>query len=64
MITFKKKQCKKSFILFFSDKVNIKNFDPNLLKIDKISFKNTDVVVYSIKYIMMESGIAIMFIYI
>ena len=34
---------------------NIKNFNPNLLSIDKIFCKNTDSVVYSIKYIMMES---------
>ena len=34
---------------------NIKNFNPNLLSINKISYKNTDAVVYSIKYIMMES---------
>ena len=33
---------------------NIKNFDPNLLSINKISYKNTDAVVYSTKYIMME----------
>ena len=35
--------------------INIKNFDPNLLSINKISYKNTDAVVYNIKYIMMES---------
>ena len=34
---------------------NIKNYNPNLLSIDKISYKNTDAVVYNIKYIMMES---------
>ena len=33
---------------------NIKNFDPNLLSINKISYKSTDAVVYSTKYIMME----------
>ena len=33
----------------FNDKINIKNFDPNLLSVDKISFKNTDAVIYNIK---------------
>ena len=33
---------------------NIKGFNPNLLSVDKISYKNTDAVVYNIKYIMME----------
>ena len=33
---------------------NIKNFDPNLLSIKKISYKNTDAIVCNIKYIMME----------
>ena len=36
---------------FFSDTINIKNFDPNLLSIDKISFKSIDAVTYHIKYI-------------
>ena len=34
---------------------NIKIFDPNLLSINKISYKNTDAVVCNIKYIIMES---------
>ena len=34
---------------------NIKNFDSNLLSIDKISFKNTDAVIYNIKYVTMKS---------
>ena len=29
---------------------NIKNFESNLLNIDKMSHKNTDAVVYSIKW--------------
>ena len=28
---------------FFNDMINIKNFDPNLLKIDKKSYKNVDI---------------------
>ena len=33
------------------DMINIKNFDPNLLDIDKISSKSTNSVIYNIKYI-------------
>ena len=39
----------------FSDTINIKDFDPNLLSIDKISFKSTDAVIYNMKYITMKS---------
>ena len=39
----------------FNNKINIKKFDPNLLIIDKISFKNTDAVSYNTKYITMKS---------
>ena len=39
----------------FNDMVNIKNFDPNLLSINKISFESSDAVIYSIKYITMKS---------
>ena len=28
---------------FFDDMINIKDFDPNLLKIDKKSYKNIDI---------------------
>ena len=34
---------------------NIKSVNPNLVSIGKISYKNTDAVVYNIKYIMMGS---------
>ena len=34
---------------------NIKSFKPNLLSVNKISYKNTDAVVYNIKYIIMKS---------
>ena len=34
---------------FFNDMVNIKDFDPNLLKIDKKLYKNIDI--YGIGYI-------------
>ena len=35
--------------------INIRNFDPNLLSIDKISYKNTDAVIYNTKYFTMKS---------
>ena len=35
--------------------ININNFVPNLLSIDKISFKRIDAVAYPIKYITMKS---------
>ena len=42
----------KSFLLFFKD---IKNIDPHLLGLNKTCMKDTDAVVYEIKYIMMQS---------
>ena len=41
--------------LIFNDMINIKIFDPNLLNINKISCKNTDAVMYNIKYNTMKS---------
>ena len=36
---------------FFDYMTNMKDFDPNLLSIDEMSFrKNTDCVIYDIKY--------------
>ena len=37
---------------FFDDMINIKNFDPNLLKVDKKLHKNIDI--YYIDYITMK----------
>ena len=51
MITFEKINLNCSYY-FFND---IKNIDPILLSIIKIYTRNTDVVVYKIKYIMMQS---------
>ena len=34
--------------------INIKNFDPNFLNIDKMSLTNSDDVTYYIKYITMN----------
>ena len=38
---------------FFDDMINIKNFDSNLLKIDKKSYKNIDI--YYIGYIIIKN---------
>ena len=40
---------------FFNDRINIKSVEPNLLNIDKTSFKSTDAVIYHIEYITMKS---------
>ena len=38
--------------LFLNSMINIRNFNPNLLSIDQLSFnKNTDCVIYDIEYI-------------
>ena len=39
---------------FLDDMINIKDFDPNLLKIDKKSYKNIDI--YYIGYITMKDS--------
>ena len=39
---------------FFDDMINITNFDLNLLKIDKTSYKNIDI--YYIRYITMKDS--------
>ena len=39
---------------FFDDMINITNFDPNLLKIDKKSYKNIDI--YYIAYITVKDS--------
>ena len=39
---------------FFNDMINIKIFDPNLLSIDKMSFKSIDDGIYHIEYITMS----------
>ena len=39
---------------FFDDMINIKNFDPNLLKMDKNLYKNIDI--YYIGYITMKDS--------
>ena len=39
---------------FFDDMINIEDFDPNLLKIDKKSYKNINI--YYISYITMKDS--------
>ena len=51
MITFDKVNLYHSYY-FFND---IEDIDPNLLNINKIYARNTDAVLYEIKYIMMQS---------
>ena len=55
MITFKQINIENRPYYFFNGMINIKNFDPNLLSIDKISFKSIDAVIYNIKYITLKS---------
>ena len=41
---------------FLNDMISLKNFDPNLLKITKLSFRSVfNVSIYDIKYITMKS---------
>ena len=40
---------------FFNDMVNIKNFDPSLLKINKLSCKRAITNIYHTEYMTMES---------
>ena len=35
--------------------INTKNFDPNLLNIEKISFKSSDTVIYNIRYLIFNN---------
>ena len=55
MINLKKINLKDCPYYFFTNMINIKNIDTNLLTIDNISFKNTDAVINNIKYITMKS---------
>ena len=55
MITFKQINIENRSYYFFNDMINIKNFDSNLLSIDKISFKSIDAVIHNIRYITLKS---------
>ena len=50
MVTTKQMNIKnKTYYYFYNDLINIKDFDPKLLKLDKKSYKNIDI--YYIEYI-------------
>ena len=55
MITFEQINIDNRPRYFFDDIVNIKDFDPDLSSIAKISFNSIDAVIYNIKYIVMKS---------
>ena len=44
---------KKLTYYFFNDMINVKDFDPRLIKMDKISYKNIGI--YHIGYITIKS---------
>ena len=45
---------KNRFYYFFNDMINITNFDPKLLKIDKKSYRNIDI--YDIGYVTIKDS--------
>ena len=51
-IDIKSIDIKNRIYYFFNDKINIKNFNSNLLKIDKKSYKDIDI--YYIEYITIK----------
>ena len=52
-MVFKKINIKNRTYYFFNDMINIKDFDPSLIKIDKKSYENIGI--YYIGYITIES---------
>ena len=40
---------------FFNGMISIRTFDSSLLNIDKISFKNTDAIIYNIRFSTIKS---------
>ena len=48
------KEINKKYRKFFYDMINIKDFDSNILKMDKTSYKNIDI--YYIGYIIMKDS--------
>ena len=62
MGTVKQKDIKNRTYYFYNDMINIKKFDSNLLKIDKKSYKNTDI--YNTGYITSKKKLMIMTIFI
>ena len=54
MVNIKEINIKNRTYYFFDDLINTTNFDPNLLKIDKKSYKNIDI--YYIGYVTMKDS--------
>ena len=54
MGNIKKINIKNLTYYFFDDMINVKDFDPNLLKIDKKLYKNNDI--YHIGYITLKDS--------
>ena len=54
MVNIREINIKNQTYYFFNDIINIKDFDPNLLKIDNLSYKNIDI--YYIGYITVEDN--------
>ena len=54
MVNIKEINIKNQTYYFFDDMINIKNFDPSLLKIDKKSYKSIDI--YYIGYITVKDS--------
>ena len=54
MVTNKQMNIKNRTYYFYNDLINIKDFDPKLLKLDKKSFKNIGV--YYIRYVTKKDG--------
>ena len=50
-MAFKKINIENRPYYFFSDIINIQNFDPNLLRIGKISFKTINAVFFIVIYL-------------
>ena len=50
MKTLRQTNIKSSQNYFFNDMSNIKNFDPSLLNIDRVSLENNDSVIYEVEY--------------
>ena len=55
MIIFEEVIIKNCQYSFFNDMININNFDPNLLSINKILLKSTDSIIVNIKYNTMKN---------
>ena len=51
---FKDIDIKNHMYYFFNDIINIKNFDPNKIKIDEKSYKN--ILIYYIEYVMIKDS--------